>query len=224
MPLRRRTSPTEPTTREGSDSAVVRWNDPTEDPALLKILKSASTRARHDLPDVLVSSDELPPEFDEVLALSAQRLRSLQADAQAAAAPHVERVLGQHADTAGTYGTARSLSRSARATASRHSVQSIADALRIAIEAQRAYTEQALSLLDDTVRHHHRFAPWLIYTVPAVAVPDDLYEIGQTRLIENSNPLDAGGPPPSSANAATASDDLDAATGESSTDDTHHAA
>lgn len=43
----------------------------------------------------------------------------------------------------------------------------------------------ALALLDETFRHHHRFARWLEYEVPEINLPPDIYEVGLERIDTN---------------------------------------
>lgn len=166
-------------------SQVVRWSDPFTDPALAAIVASATARARRHLPDVRTTPAEAPPEFDELIALSAQRLRGLQADALGAAGPHVERVLAHndYSDPSAALDD-RALSQASRAVAAEHRVKTLTDALRVAIDDHVAYAKQALAILDGTIRRHHRHSAWLEYEIPTLEVPKDIYEIGLARIRE----------------------------------------
>lgn len=169
---------------------TVRWWSTTDDTDLALILASAKERALRSDPDVCISPHALPPEFREIVALILQRMRSLQDDAQRAAATLVERVLTFHTtrstsddstqdDSEESEASRRAAARAAEAI---HKIGSMTDALRLDLEQQEEYAKQALQQLDRTFRHHHRFAKWLEYKVPDLEVPDDIYNIGLERL------------------------------------------
>jgi hypothetical protein len=194
-----RTRPTGSPTADGNDRLPfdplgVTWWDPANDTALASILSSAKARCVHDLPDVDVEPDALIPEFDELTSLIHQRLRSLQAQAQAGVAPDVELVAGM-IGTVSDAGpevdsepgveaatAARAARVRARVSAARERVRSASAAHGIAVAAQLAYGQEALARLDATVRDHHRHATWLTYAVPVLAVPHDVHEIGLARI------------------------------------------
>lgn len=176
------TSTDQTTTPDAHGFDVVRWWTPAKDDDLSKILVSAKQRARRYDPDVRLSPGALPPEFDELAALALQRMRSLQADTQRTAASYVERVLNHRSSSVGTESDAES---EGRAVAAEHKIATLTESLRIAIAAQHAYAAQALALLDETFRHHHRFARWLEYEVPEINLPPDIYEVGLERIDTN---------------------------------------
>lgn len=177
-----------------ADTTTMRWFDPASDPAYRQILSAGVRAARRDCPDVLTTPQALPQGFAEIVFLTVERAQNLRIAAYTAAAPNIEEAvaIAQFLRAAAFPDPSRGIpelrpSRVSRASEALHLAEqrmvTAHEIHRANLEGLRRYGLRVLAELDQAIKANHRFAQHLTYVVPTeIQFPDDIYEIGLTRV------------------------------------------
>jgi hypothetical protein len=168
-------------------NSVQMWRQ--DDAAVAGLITRATRFGSQHRPDAAYDADQLLPIFTEAVEHFQEVMRHAHRAAILAVAADVEYVAvtahlvaaagnGRSHDTAADYLEERR----GRALDKAESIVTAADAHAANLQSIQKVGASVLARMDVALRNEHTFQSYLIYILPVIAIPEELSEIGQTRV------------------------------------------